>query len=83
MSGRGNGQATQPQSWPPETQVTVTLSLGVWNTVLGCVAKQSWEVADPLMQIIRQQIANELQLSAHPPSEQPDARVVPSQPQHN
>ena len=36
--------------------VTVSLNLQEWNNVLGCVAKQPWEVADPLMQAIRQQI---------------------------
>lgn len=39
-------------------QVTITLPLGAWNTVLGLIAKGPWEMADPLMQIIRTQITS-------------------------
>jgi hypothetical protein len=37
-------------------QVTINLPLGAWNTVLSLIAKGPWDVSDPLMQVIRQQI---------------------------
>lgn len=36
--------------------VAVTLPLGAWNTVLGCIAKAPWDVADPLIQELRKQL---------------------------
>jgi hypothetical protein len=78
-----NGQAAQSPSWPPETPVSVILTLATWNTVLGCVAKQPWEIADPLMQTIRQQIADELHPTVPPAADRPATRAVPTQSQSN
>ena len=39
--------------------VGITLPLGAWNTLLGIIAKSRdfpWEVTDPLIQVIRQQL---------------------------
>jgi hypothetical protein len=41
--------------------VAITLPLGAWNTVLGYIAKGSWDVADPLMQVMRTQIQAHMQ----------------------
>jgi hypothetical protein len=57
------GMPPPPQSFPAEYPATVTLTLGAWNTVMSCIAKQPWDIADPLMQAIRQQIGQQLQQS--------------------
>lgn len=47
---------TQPDL---NTQVTITLPLGAWNTVLSIIGKSagfSWEMTNPLIQVIQQQI---------------------------
>jgi hypothetical protein len=45
-----------PEQQDLNTPVSVTLPLGAWNTVLGLIMKGSWDIADPLIQVMRQQI---------------------------
>lgn len=49
MSGTQQIDLNQP--------VAINLPLGAWNTVLSLIAKGPWDVADPLMQVMRQQLA--------------------------
>jgi hypothetical protein len=50
-------------------QITINLPLGAWNTVLGLIAKGPWEIADPLMQVMRAQIQQGAQAkSGGPPT---------------
>lgn len=53
-------------------QVAINLPLGAWNTVLNLIAKGPWDVADPLMQVMRAQIA-----AATQPKPTPTAGVRP------
>ena len=49
-----SGQQNQPIDLNQPT--VINLPLGAWNTVLGLIAKGPWEIADPLMQIMRAQL---------------------------
>lgn len=53
-------------------QVAINLPLGAWNTVLNLIAKGPWDVADPLMQVIRAQI----QAATQPPQARQSPRAV-------
>ena len=57
-----NGDGGQTPSLDMAQPIDVTLSLGGWNTVLTLIAKAPWDVADPLMQTIRRQIAGAISL---------------------
>jgi hypothetical protein len=48
-------------------QLIVSLPLGAWNTVLSLIAKGPWDVADPLMQVMRVQLQTAQQNAAKPP----------------
>ena len=50
-----------PNTMDPNRQASVVLPLAAWNNVLGMIAKQPWDVADPLMQEIRRQLLQQPQ----------------------
>jgi len=54
-------QSLPPNPMDPNRIAAVTLPLAAWNTVLGMIAKQPWDVADPLMQEIRRQLLQQPQ----------------------
>jgi len=54
-----NGQ--QPQQVNLQQEISVTLTFVTWNTILSCIAKQPWEIADPLMAEIRKQVTAAVQ----------------------
>lgn len=58
-------------------QVSVTLPLGAWNTVLSLMAKGPWDVVDPLMQVLRSQI-----IAAQQPKQMPPKLVNPAPEPH-
>lgn len=65
---------SQTQQLDMNQQVSINLPLGAWNTVLNLIAKGPWDVADPLMQVIRAQIQA---ITAPKPSMIPQMRQQP------
>jgi hypothetical protein len=61
-----SGQQNQPIDL--NTPMTINLPLGAWNTVLGLIAKGPWDVADPLMQVMRAQLQQAQQQRQNTPS---------------
>ena len=47
----------EPPQLDLNTPVPITLPLGAWNTILGLIMEGPWKVSDPIVQVIRQQIA--------------------------
>lgn len=71
---------TQQQQLDLNMQVSINLPLGAWNTVLNLIAKGPWDVADPLMQVIRAQVQaiTQPRPSVLPqPLHRPSAPIVP------
>jgi hypothetical protein len=70
-----NGQQ-QPQQLDINTPVPVTLPFGAWNGVLSLLMKGSWDIANPLINAIQQQLQAVQQRALQP---QP-ALQAPGQP---
>jgi len=55
----------QVNSTPPQVdanrQFIVTLPLGAWQSVLNLLGKGPWELADPLIQVIKSQVEQQIQ----------------------
>jgi hypothetical protein len=65
MNGNGQQQPAAPTTaFDGRTEVAVTLNVNTWNVVLSVISKAPWEVADPLIQEIRRQIATSLEPQA-------------------
>jgi len=61
----------EPAQLDLNTPVPITLPLGAWNTILGLIMEGPWKVSDPIVQVIRQQIAQVAQ------SRQPKMQMEP------
>jgi hypothetical protein len=57
---RDDNTPTQPQSFNMTEPVAIVLTLGQWNTVLQLLTKAPWDLADPMIQSLRGQIASVL-----------------------
>jgi hypothetical protein len=57
---RDDNTPQQPRSFNLTEPVAIVLTLGQWNTVLQLLTKAPWDIADPMIQALREQIAGVL-----------------------
>jgi hypothetical protein len=57
---RDDNTPQQPRSFNLTEPVAIVLTLGQWNSILQLLTKAPWDVADPMIQALREQIAGVL-----------------------
>jgi hypothetical protein len=71
---RDDNTPQQPRSFNLTEPVAIVLTLGQWNTVLQLLTKAPWDIADPMIQALREQIAGVL---VREPKRNPEPATMP------